>query len=70
MYEFKIMMFVCDRFEKLKKTSSNHKKLGQFKNNCGFLLDEVINPTREYYADHRVNVGLFDENRDNDEEEE
>jgi hypothetical protein len=37
---------------------------------CGFLLDEVINPVGEFCADHRVSVGLFNENRDDDEEEE
>jgi hypothetical protein len=24
---------------------------------CGFLLDEVINPKGEFYADHRISLG-------------
>jgi hypothetical protein len=37
---------------------------------CGFLLDEVINPKGEFYADHRISVGRLDPNRadDNDED--
>jgi hypothetical protein len=34
----------------------------------GFMLNEVINPNGEFYADHRVSVGQFDENRDDDED--
>ena len=37
---------------------------------CGFLLDEVINPKGEFYADPRVSVGQLDPNKDNDEEAE
>jgi hypothetical protein len=35
----------------------------------GFLLDEVINPAGEFHADHRISVGLIDENKDDDEQE-
>ena len=31
---------------------------------CGFLLDEVINPTGEFYANSRISVGLADTNMD------
>ena len=31
---------------------------------CGFLLDEVINPTREFYANPRISVGRADLNKD------
>ena len=31
---------------------------------CGFLLDEVINPTREFYANPRISVGRADPNKD------
>ena len=31
---------------------------------CGFLLDEVINPTREFYANTRISVGRADPNKD------
>ncbi|RLN27720.1 hypothetical protein C2845_PM05G19520 [Panicum miliaceum] len=31
---------------------------------CGFLLDEVINPKIEFYADHRISVARLDPNRD------
>ena len=30
---------------------------------CGFLLDEVINPTREFYADPKISVGQVDPNK-------
>ena len=31
---------------------------------CGFLLDEVINPTGEFYANPRISVGRADPNKD------
>ena len=31
---------------------------------CGFLLDEVIIPTREFYANSRISVGRADPNKD------
>ena len=31
---------------------------------CGFLLDEVINPTGEFYANPRISVGQADPNKD------
>ena len=31
---------------------------------CGFILDEVINPTREFYANPRISVGRADPNKD------
>ena len=31
---------------------------------CGFLLDEVINPTGEFYANPRISVGRVDPNKD------
>ena len=31
---------------------------------CGFLLDEVINPTREFYVNPRISVGRADPNKD------
>ena len=31
---------------------------------CGFLLDEVINPNREFYADPKISVGRADPNKD------
>ena len=31
---------------------------------CGFLLDEVINPTGEFYANPRISVGRADPNTD------
>ena len=35
---------------------------------CGFLLDEVINPNREFYVDHRLTVGRLDPDMDDEEE--
>ena len=31
---------------------------------CGFLLDEVINSTAEFYANPRISVGRADPNTD------
>ena len=31
---------------------------------CGFLLDEVINPNGEFYADPKISVGRADPNKD------
>ena len=31
---------------------------------CGFLLDEVINPNGEFYANPRISVGRVDPNKD------
>ena len=31
---------------------------------CGFLLDEVINPTGEFYTNPRISVGQADPNKD------
>ena len=31
---------------------------------CGFLLDEVINPNGEFYADPKISVGRVDPNKD------
>jgi hypothetical protein len=36
---------------------------------CGFLMDEVINPAGEFYADYRISVGELDENKEDDEQE-
>ena len=30
---------------------------------CGFLLDEVINPTGEFYANSKISVGRADPNK-------
>ena len=30
---------------------------------CGFLLDEVINPNGEFYADPKISVGRVDPNK-------
>ena len=30
---------------------------------CGFLLDEVINPNGEFYADLKISVGRVDPNK-------
>ena len=36
---------------------------------CGFLLDEVINPNGEFYANPKISVGRLDPNNDiNDDE--
>lgn len=31
---------------------------------CGFLLDEVINPNGEFYADPSISIGQLDPFRD------
>ena len=31
---------------------------------CGFLLDEIINPTGEFYANPRLSVSRADPNKD------
>ena len=31
---------------------------------CGFLLDEIINPNGEFYADPKISVGRVDPNKD------
>ena len=31
---------------------------------CGFLLDEVINPNGEFYANPRISIGRLDPNKD------
>ena len=31
---------------------------------CGFLLDEVINPTGEFYENPKISVGRADPNKD------
>ena len=31
---------------------------------CGFILNEVINPTGEFYANPRISVGRADPNKD------
>ena len=31
---------------------------------CGFLLDEVINSTGEFYANPKISVGRADPNKD------
>ena len=31
---------------------------------CGFLLDEVINPTGEFHANLKISVGRADPNKD------
>ena len=36
---------------------------------CGFLLDEVLNPNGEFYADPRISVGRLDPNKDISDEE-
>ena len=36
---------------------------------CGFLLDEVINPNGEFYADPRISVARVDPNKDISDEE-
>ena len=35
---------------------------------CGFLLDEVMNPNEEFYADPRISVGRLDRNRSDGED--
>jgi hypothetical protein len=35
----------------------------------GFVMDEVINPTGEFYTDHRISVGQLDENKEDNEQE-
>ena len=30
---------------------------------CGFILDEVVNPTGEFYANPRISVGRADPNK-------
>ena len=37
---------------------------------CGFLLDEVINPNGEFYANPRINVGRADPNKNISEDDE
>ena len=34
----------------------------------GFLLDEVINPNGEFYADHRISVARVDRNKHGDDD--
>ena len=34
----------------------------------GFLLDEVINPNGDFYADHRISEGRIYQNRDQDDD--
>ena len=36
---------------------------------CGFLLDEVINPIREFYTSPRISVGRADLNNDSSDDE-
>ena len=36
---------------------------------CGFLLDEIINPNGEFYADPWISVGRLDPNKDVSDEE-
>jgi hypothetical protein len=36
---------------------------------CGFLMDDVINPAGEFYANHRISVAQLDENKIDDEKE-
>ena len=36
---------------------------------CEFLLDEVINPNGEFYADPKISVGRVDPNKDISDEE-
>ena len=31
---------------------------------CGFILDEIINPTGEFYTNPRISVGRADPNKD------
>jgi len=31
---------------------------------CGFLLDEIINPTGEFYANPKISEGRADPNKD------
>ena len=35
---------------------------------CGFLLDEVINPNGEFYADPRISVGRVDPTRSDEDD--
>ena len=37
---------------------------------CGFILDEVINPTGEFYANPRITVGRADPNKHINEDDE
>ena len=37
---------------------------------CGFLLDEVINPTGEFYENPKISVGRADPNKDISEDDE
>ena len=36
---------------------------------CGFILDEVINPTGEFFANPRISAGRADPNKDISDEE-
>ena len=36
----------------------------------GFLLDEVINPNGEFWADHKVSIGALDPDKVSSDEEE
>ena len=37
---------------------------------CRFLLDEVINPNGEFYANHTISVGVLDTGNDDDDDSE
>jgi hypothetical protein len=70
MYEFKIMIFVCDSFWKMKEDLIKSERVRTIQESlCGFLMDEVINPAREFYTDHRISVGQLDENKEDNEQE-
>jgi hypothetical protein len=32
------------------------------------LMDEMINPVSEFYANHRISMGQLDENKEDDEQ--
>jgi hypothetical protein len=36
---------------------------------CGFLMDEVINSSGEFYVHRRISMGQLDENKEDNEQE-
>ena len=56
-----------DKYGKWKKTSEPERVRG-IQAICGFLLDDVINRNREFYAGHRVSVGQLVTDRDDEED--
>jgi hypothetical protein len=69
MYEFKMMMFVCDSLENERMPYRTGKSQGNSRITPWILMDEVINRGGELYADYRISVGQFDENKEDGEQE-